>query len=220
MFQIKICGITSIEDARVSILAGADAIGLNFVEGSKRQVDINTAQQIAAVAKGHATLVGIFVNSTADDIRQISDHLGLDYVQLHGDEQAEFCSELPGRSVIKAFRYGGGGASLVAEYLSACLEGGVPEAILIDGFKPGEYGGTGEVVDWKTLAQLGDLPHGLPIVLAGGLTSANVGQAISIVRPTAVDTASGVESAAGIKDPQRVNDFVHAAKQGFALLDR
>jgi phosphoribosylanthranilate isomerase len=230
MFRVKICGITNVEDAIVAVEAGADAIGLNFYEGSPRCVKPQEAMAIAQrlpMAKVHA--VGVFVNMGPDAIELLASSLTLSGVQLHGDESPEMVAQLAKphrpahhpyrRQVIRARRMDDRGVASIAADLVACRDAGwLPAAVLVDAMTPGRYGGTGETVSWVGLADhkrwLGDVP----LILAGGLTPDNVAEAIRIVRPAAVDVASGVESAPGKKDPAKVRDFVANALGAFEAL--
>lgn len=219
MFQIKICGITRVCDAVAAADAGADAIGLNFFAGSSRNVSPLDALSIVEAVAGRALAVGVFVNSPAEEIAQIADQLKLDAVQLHGDEPASILRALPQRRVIKAFRVGSDGLAPLRAWFDDAMRGALyPEAVLIDGCRPGEYGGTGQIADWSAAAAYTRTPNMPPLVLAGGLRPENVAEAIVQVRPTAVDTAGGVETAPGIKCPNLINAFVAAARCGFNSL--
>jgi phosphoribosylanthranilate isomerase len=217
LFQIKICGITSVQGAQLSVLAGADAVGLNFYEKSKRFVELEVARRIVEVIPTRVARVGLFVNASVDSIQEIAETLQLDCIQLHGDEPPEFVSSLANRKILRAFRCARSEFNQIGDYLSECLNGGrLPEAILVDAHRQGQYGGTGEVVDWSSLVAAREQFAGVPLVLAGGLTPFNVTDAISVVSPTAVDTASGVEREPGHQDPMLLRAFVKAAKQAFS----
>jgi phosphoribosylanthranilate isomerase len=219
MFRIKICGITCVEDARMVAAAGADAIGLNFFPMSPRYVSPERAQSIVDALPSGVLRVGLFVNAPSWEVNVTFDRLRLDLIQLHGDEPPEFVPELEGRPFIRAFRFTASDLERVAGYLEACrrLEC-LPRLCLMDSFKKDQYGGTGQVADWSGLGQYPLEDWHPPMVLAGGLTPENVGQAIQAVRPQAVDTASGVESSPGHKDPERVRRFVQAAQAAFRAL--
>lgn len=192
---------------------GADAIGLNFYPGSKRFVAPEHAQAIIRNLAPSVCRVGVFVNSDADVVRRTVEQVGLDLVQLHGDEPPEFLTELAGLRIIRAFRCQ---ADLepVQEYLSSCSK--LPDAVLLDAFDPRAFGGTGTTLDWPRLAEAVTTLR-LPVILAGGLTPANVARAITEARPTAVDTASGVETEQpGRKDRQLTEAFVQSAKFAFS----
>jgi phosphoribosylanthranilate isomerase len=219
MFRIKICGVTRVDDALMVAEAGADAVGLNFYPASRRYLPRQAAEAIVAALPSHVTKVGLFVNAPAAEVAEICDRLHLDIIQLHGDEPPEYLAQLPGRPVMKAFRLGPEGLEPVAAYLHQCREAGcVPALCLVDSFKPGHYGGTGQVADWTKLETYPFNEWHPPLVLAGGLTPENVGRAIEQAGPLAVDTSSGVESSPGQKDPVLVQRFVAAAKAAFAKL--
>jgi phosphoribosylanthranilate isomerase len=216
-WRIKICGVTSPEDAQAIVAAGADAMGLNFFEGSKRYVDPDEAVQIARGLPKDFQVVGVFVNASASQIRAIAGRVPLDVVQLHGDEPPEIVSQLADMTVARAFRCGEEGLNSVVEYLDRARSlGGLPQFILLDALDPQQYGGTGRTLDWNRLETEVPRLGGVSWVLAGGLTPENVGRAIRQLQPSGVDTASGVESAPGRKDPDRVRAFVDAAREAFA----
>lgn len=233
MFRVKICGVTQIEDALTAFDAGADAIGLNFYEQSPRFVKEQKARQIAdalgrhreAFVERHFHLVGVFVNHTFKQVNYFCQRSHCP-VQLHGDDSPQHVarvkkaqlewSEPNWIQVIWARRLGEGGiATLAADLEEAARAGAKPDAVLVDAAAGSAYGGTGVALDWKSLAgyesRLGDTP----LILAGGLTPDNIAEAIRIVRPAAVDVASGVESAPGKKDPAKVRDFVANALGAF-----
>lgn len=212
MFRIKICGITTVEDALTATAAGADAIGLNFYERSPRFVSVQRAQEIVAALPPRVAKVGVFVNSLAKGVRATRERVGLSAVQLHGDENAEFLQLLAGIPVIRAFRCKEATLDGVEAYLRLCEKlGALPDGVLLDAHAPGSYGGTGQVLDWNAIQAERRKTLGLPLILAGGLTPDNVAQAIELARPDAVDTASGVESAPGKKDPALLRAFIAAA---------
>ena len=216
MFRIKICGLTDPRDAQLAESAGADAIGLNFYAKSSRYVDPERAQQIAAVVSDQILKVGVFVNSPVEEIALLARQVPLDAIQLHGDEPASFLLELPSLPIIKAFRCGEAGLAPLVEFLAACKQQGrMPTALLIDAAAPGQYGGSGQTVDWTILSSAQDQLLGLPIILAGGLKPENVAQAIQLARPHGVDVASGVEASPGVKDEKLVSLFIQNALQAF-----
>jgi phosphoribosylanthranilate isomerase len=220
MFRIKICGITTIEDAQAVVQAGADAIGLNFYSESPRVIDLDTARAIISHLPPEIVKVGLFVDSTLSEVCDTFDELGLDAIQLHGDEPATFLAKLGERPVIRAFRVAEGRLHRMTDYLAACHQlGSTPRMALADAQVPGVYGGTGSLADWKTLRAYPTQDWHPPLILAGGLTPQNVGDAISLVRPAAVDTASGVESSPRRKDAAKVGAFVRAASAAFNLLE-
>lgn len=221
MFTIKICGITTVDDARAAAAAGADAVGLNFYGESPRFLPLEQAQHVAAVVPKGVLKVGLFVNAPAEAICGAYDALGLGLIQLHGDEPPEFLAELGRRPVMRAFRVGADGLPPIAEYLRRCGELGTPPAmVLLDAHRAGQFGGTGTPADWDHIADERSLLGDVPLALAGGLTADNVAAAIFRVRPSAVDTASGVETRPGHKDAAAMQRFVAAARAAFEQLDR
>ena len=214
MFRIKICGVTTVDDARVAVQSGAETIGLNFYADSPRYVSPKLAQTLAAEIP-HST--GLFVNASAEEINSIAERVGLDWVQLHGDELPELLadirSDLP---IIRVRCLGKGGVGAIADDLEACrTRGRAPAAVLVDATVAGQYGGTGKTADWAALKNASDWLGDIPLILAGGLHAGNVAEAISVVRPAAVDTASGVESSAGVKDATKMQAFCEAAAASF-----
>ncbi len=201
--RIKICGITREQDLRVAASFGADAIGLVFYEKSPRHVSVQQAAQLAHSAPPFVTVVGLFVNPTADYVREVLAKVPLDVLQFHGEEAPQFCAQF-GRPYLKAIRVRAG-VDLVqcaSRYASA-------QGLLLDAFVEGMQGGTGESFDWALIPH--DLP--LPVILSGGLHAGNVAAAIRQVRPYAVDVSSGVEAAKGIKDAAKVAAFINEVKQ-------
>jgi len=227
MFHVKICGVTSADDARMVAAAGADAIGINFVAGSPRCVSIATAREVARALPDDVLVVGVFAGMPAAEIRRIVAEVGLDAVQLHGHlsgagvvDPPEVCGGLAPLAVIRAVRLGPDGLAAARSWLAAAAAAGhaatmaVVDAAVTAGTSAGQLGGTGATIDWSGLAVAGDL--GIPLALAGGLTPGNVAEAIAASRAVAVDTASGVEAAPGRKDPAKVRDFCRAARAALA----
>lgn len=205
--RVKICGITSVADAQYAVQAGADLIGLNFYPRSPRAVSETTAKEIRAVLPDHVLCVGVFVNATRIRIAALIESLTLDAIQFHGDEEA---TALEGWSVqtIQAVRVQqdeslSGLAELVARSQA--------DYVLLDTYRPGRYGGTGKMFAWEQAASL-PVPFLARTILAGGLTPENVAEAVRTVRPWAIDVASGVESAPGRKDVEKLHAFIHNAK--------
>jgi len=204
MVRIKICGITNLEDARLAAGLGADALGFIFYPQSPRKVEPDAARAIIAQLPPLVISVGVFVDEEAATLRELAARVGLDWLQLHGQESPEYCRNL-GRRVIKGVRIKDEASlAALADYQNAV------QAFLLDTYKKGQIGGTGETFDW-TLARQAK-KYG-PIILAGGLTPANVDQAIKIARPEAVDAASGVEAAPGKKDPEKLRNFFAAVRR-------
>ena len=217
MFQVKICGVKTAADALAAADAGADAIGLNFYSRSARFVDRRAAEEIVAALGARVCKVGVFVNSPLVELLETADALKLDLIQLHGDEPPSAMRGLAPRPVMKAFRIGPDGLAPLRNWFDEAMRAGLrPERVLLDAYQPGEFGGTGHTADWSVAAGYARTAGMPPLVLAGGLTAENVAAAIEQVRPAAVDTAGGVESAPGVKDHARVREFVAAAKSAFS----
>lgn len=215
-FRIKICGITSVEDAQLVVDAGGDALGLNFYPESKRYISDELASEIVDVVHGAISNIGLFVNESAERIAKLVDDLRLGGIQLHGDEPPEFLSTLSHSPLLRARRMDERGLAAIADDLAACRAAGrLPDAVLVDAAAPGQYGGTGQTVSWADLVDFRQTLGEVPLILAGGLTPENVAEAIRTVRPDGVDVASGVESAPGVKDPAKVRKFVEQAKMAF-----
>jgi phosphoribosylanthranilate isomerase len=196
--RVKICGITRIEDGLAAVRSGADAIGFVFDPSSPRFIDGDRAADIARALPPFVTRVGLFVDADAGFVRRMLEAVPLDLLQFHGGEAPAFCQRF-GRPYIKAIAMGEGvDIAYAAEHYTEA------SALLLDAFVPGIPGGTGERFDWERVPE--DI--GMPVVLAGGLTPQNVAQAISTVRPYAVDVSSGVEREKGIKDPARIEAFI------------
>jgi phosphoribosylanthranilate isomerase len=206
---VKICGVTSAADASAVVAAGADAVGVNFWPGSKRFTDPRQAGPWLRELAGQAYRVAVLVNPDRAALEALAAQGVVDAVQLHGDESPEFCRGLAdaamGFEVVKALR-----VRNVADIAGLGRFGAA--AVLLDTHHAGAYGGTGLTFDWALAAEAVAANPGLPVVLAGGLTPANVAQAVAEARPAAVDVAGGVESAPGVKDLAAVREFVAKAK--------
>ncbi|NOZ41131.1 MAG: phosphoribosylanthranilate isomerase [Planctomycetes bacterium] len=218
MFRIKICGVTTVDDACAAVQLGAEMIGLNFYAKSPRYVSPEQAQVIAAEIP---QTTGVFVNASAEEINGIAKSVGLDWVQLHGDEPPELLADL--RSdlpIIRVRCLDERGVGAIADDLEACrTRGREPAAYLVDATVPGQYGGTGKTADWAALKNYRDWLGEIPLILAGGLIAENVAEAIAVVRPDAVDTASGVESEPGVKDAGKMQTFCEASAAAFGKED-
>jgi phosphoribosylanthranilate isomerase len=234
VFHVKICGVTTAEDAAMVAAAGADAIGLNFVSGSPRQLGRSQARQVAAAIPAGVLRVGVFAGAAAAEMLQIARDLRLDAVQLHGHlggpqepvDPPERCGQLAGLAVIRAVRLDtscpdADGLTAARTWLAAAAAAGhTPAMVIVDaavsrGTAAGQLGGTGELVDWAALARAGSLT--VPMAVAGGLTPENVAEAIRVTGLSAVDTASGVESSPGRKEPRKVRAFVAAARLAMGM---
>ncbi|WP_420632152.1 phosphoribosylanthranilate isomerase [Candidatus Leptofilum sp.] len=222
MMKVKICGITNLADAETAVTAGADYLGFIFYLPSKRSVDINTAKAIVQTlraAPNCPVLVGVFVNETGEHTAEILDEVGLDLAQLSGEEVpflvGDEQSPIYGRCY-KALRPTSlAEAKADAEWYSVTsnrlsVNSNQSPSLLIETYHPTLRGGTGETGNWEMSAQLAQSNPGL--MLAGGLNAENVAEAVRLVRPFAVDVASGVEAYPGKKDPTLVRAFIHNAK--------
>jgi len=202
MVKVKICGITNVEDALMAVELGADAIGFVFYSKSPRCVDKETAREIIKSLPPFVSKVGVFVDEKEDVVREIRDYCGLTLLQFHGNESSEYCARFC--NVIKAFRVKDKSSLLqVREYEPYV------SAVLFDTYKEGIAGGTGDVFD---LGVFRGVSFGKPVVLSGGMDVSNVGSAVMSVGPYAVDCSSGVESAFGRKDHEKMKRFIEVAK--------
>lgn len=232
LFHVKICGVTAPADAALATAAGADAIGLNFVPGSPRRIDVAAARAVVAAVPAGVLVVGVFAGAPADEVAATARAAGLGAVQLHGHlfgagpgvDSPAACAAvraaLEGMPVIRAVRLGPDGLTEARRWLAAATAAGArPDVVIVDaavapGAAAGSLGGTGARVDWGALAA--EPPLGLPWALAGGLEPGNVVEAIRASGAAAVDVASGVESAPGRKDPDKLRAFVTAARAALA----
>ncbi len=198
MVKIKICGFTNAENAQQAALAGIDAIGLNFYAKSPRHIDIDSAREIVAALPPFVNKVGLFVNANPSLIDEVLCEVALDTLQFHGDESPSDCAqyEMP---FIKAIR-----VSPELDLIKTANEYSQASALLLDTYQPDVYGGSGKSFDWS----LANIELDLPIILAGGLTPDNVSVAINTAQPYAVDVSSGVESAKGLKDIDKIRAFI------------
>ena len=205
MTLVKICGITNLEDALASVECGADMIGLNFFEKSARYVSPTLAREIATESAKMVKRVGVFVNASIEHILEICSNVGLDAIQLHGDETVEYEAVLRSRTDLETIK-----AVRVGEHFDVHELVNFDSTILLDAYSDGEYGGTGEVFDWEVASQVWTIVPSM--ILAGGLNPDNVADAIRTVRPYAVDVASGVESSPGKKNLKKLEAFIRNAK--------
>ncbi len=201
--RIKICGLTQVDDALAAVAAGTDAIGLVFYVKSPRAVTIEKAREIALAVGPFVTVTGLFVDADPKEVDGVLDRVPLHLLQFHGDESAAYCESFH-RPYLKALRMKPdlNLDSVINQYSSAV-------GILLDAYRPGVPGGTGETFDWGRVPQSSS--H--PIVLAGGLNPNNVADAIKSTRIYGVDVSGGVESAPGIKDPEKIQAFIQRARQ-------
>jgi phosphoribosylanthranilate isomerase len=203
MTQIKICGITSKEDALCAADCGADALGFIFYEPSPRYIALADALKIIKILPAHIAVVGVFVNAAAQNIKQISGLCGLDFIQLHGDESIEYCSAFAPETIIKAIHLRSEDDVLNAFRYDAA-------AILVDSRDAGLYGGTGKTANWDLALRIKSRK---PLILSGGLNEDNVGEALERVAPAALDINSGVEMKPGKKDHRKLVKIFDVIRQ-------
>jgi phosphoribosylanthranilate isomerase len=200
--KVKVCGIKSFEDATLAVEAGADALGFILYPGSRRYCCAEAVRSIVRRLPPFIVTVGVFVNvPAAEELDQTAREAGIGILQLHGDEPPEFCRALGSWPLIKTFFPATGSAGLYEKY--------DVRAYLLDSRAGQSYGGTGKTFDWGLA---GEVPRSRPVILAGGLHSGNVSEAIKTIRPYAVDVCSGVESAPGKKDPGKLRDFFNEVR--------
>jgi len=203
LVKVKICGITNLEDALSSIEAGCDALGFVFYKKSSRYISPVQALEIIKKLPDRVVKIGIFANAKEGTIKRIAKFCKLDMLQFHGNESPSFCSRFKKYKIIKAFR--------IKDKLDyAKIMKYRPFAYLFDTFVPSTMGGTGEKFDWKLIRHLNHIEQ--PVFLSGGLTCANVRQAIRTVRPSWVDVSSSVEYVPGRKHHKKVKKFIKAVK--------
>lgn len=196
--RVKICGLTSVDDALVVANSGADAIGLVFYEPSPRFVEIDKAAKIAQALPPFVTKTALFVNPDKNYVEEVLAKVNVDLIQFHGDETADFCEQF-NRPYIKAIRMQ---ESTELEQLAQTFSRS--SGLLLDAYVPGIPGGTGEQFNWSWIPQ----EFALPIILAGGLVADNVKQAIQTAQPWAVDVSGGVEASKGVKSPEKIKQFM------------
>ena len=203
MVKVKICGITNVEDAVAAVEAGADYLGFIFFPPSPRNVKLDTVREIFKNLPKGVKNVAVTVNAEVDFLKKLLEE-GFDLLQLHGDENPSILKDLPKERVIKVFR-------VRDSFNEENLKGweGI-YAYLLDTYKKGTYGGTGETFNWDIARRL--VEKGLKIFLSGGLKPENVARAVEIVKPYAVDVSSGVEAYPGKKDLKKVEEFIKKAK--------
>lgn len=217
MTWVKICGITNLEDALVAVDAGADALGFVFYDKSPRKVDVETVREITAKLPDSVEKVGVFVDQSVEEVRETAEHARLTAAQLHGDRLTEevWSNPRPANDWL-------GVSKMIPAVPAGLLDDGIlisPQArdnmfaLLIDAPKNGLPGGTGEKFDWqKARGSVESLGFMVPVVVAGGLKSDNVSEALSLFHPFGVDVSSGVEAKPGKKDPDKVRAFVQAVR--------
>ena len=206
MTRIKICGITSLDDALAASRFGADALGFNFYRKSPRYISPTDAGKITDELGNEISKVGVFVDAAPDEIANAAEAAGLDAVQLHGDEAPETVAELRRRTgsiLIKAFRVDAGfEPNIVRDFET--------DFVLLDGFSAAEFGGSGSAFDWDIAIKVREM--GVKLYLAGGLGPQNVADAVQRVRPFGVDACSGLESSKGKKDHSKMKQFIDSVR--------
>jgi phosphoribosylanthranilate isomerase len=200
--RIKVCGITQRSDAQAAVAAGVDALGLVFYAGSARAVSIGQAQEVASGVPPLVTLVALFVDAEEALVREVCEQLPIGLLQFHGAETDRWCGQF-GKPWMKAIR-----VAADTDVQGTMRQWPGADAILLDTYRKGSPGGTGERFDWDLVP----LNPGAPLVLAGGLNEGNVSAAIRQCKPFAVDVSGGVESAPGIKDHRKIEQFIAAVK--------
>lgn len=195
--RVKICGITRRQDAEFAVKSGADALGLVFFEPSPRAVTIEQAAAITAQLAPFVSVVGLFVNAMTETVRQTIEQVPLSLLQFHGDESAEFCEQF-NMPYIKAIRM-----QSAADLIQASKDFASASALLLDSYQQGVPGGTGQTFDWSMITAVNK-----PLILAGGLTTENVAEAIRQVSPYAVDVSGGVEESKGLKSNNKISAFM------------
>lgn len=200
--RVKICGITSIQDAQNVCNSGADSIGLVFYEKSPRNVSISQAKVICDSLPPFVTCVALFLDPTAEFVNSVLDEVNIDLLQFHGVETAEFCNSFS-RPYMKAI--GMKGISSEDEFTKATEQYTHAKGFLVDSHATGKAGGTGETFDWKNVPQQQEKP----IILAGGLNPENIADAVKKLNIYGIDLSSGVESQPGIKDPEKIKKLMN-----------
>lgn len=200
--RVKVCGITRVEDALAAARVGVDAVGFVFYPPSPRYVAPERARDITATLPPFVSTVGLFVDADAATVAATLQAIRLDYLQFHGAESPEFCAQF-GVPFLKAVRVKPG-----VDLLQYAITFSAAKALLLDAFVAGMHGGTGQGFDWQLI------PSNMPIsvILSGGLAPGNIAQAVRTVRPWAVDVSSGVEAAKGIKDANKIEQFMRGVR--------
>jgi len=206
MTKVKICGITNLEDALLSVKFGTDALGFNFYEISSRYIAPEKAREITKELPAQVLKVGVFVNESLNKIIEVAATAKLDAIQLHGEETPEFSRELKAKTnleIIKAFR-------VSPEFKPENVLQYKVDAVLLDAYSANEHGGTGETFDWEIARKVREIfPK---MYLAGGLSAENISEAILAVKPFAVDACSSIEKAKGVKNYAKVKNFIFQVK--------
>lgn len=197
--RVKICGLTRTQDVTTAIESGADALGFVFYPPSPRAVTVSQAKPLIQVIPAFVSVTALFVNPTAEEVQSVIDSVRIDLLQFHGDEDDGFCRQF-NKPYIKAIR-----VRQASDMVEACVRFPGALSLLLDSYKPGVPGGTGETFNWSLIPK--DLSKS--IILAGGLTPRNVSTAIAEIAPYAVDVSGGVETSKGIKDASKIEAFMY-----------
>ena len=200
--RVKVCGITRVEDGLAAARVGVDAVGFVFYPGSPRYVAPERARDIAAMLPPFVSTVGLFVDADAATVAATLRAIRLDYLQFHGAESPEFCAQFD-VPFLKAVRVKPG-----VDLLQYAITFSAAKALLLDAFVAGMHGGTGQGFDW----QLIPLNMPIPVILSGGLAPGNIAEAVRTVRPWAVDVSSGVEAKKGVKDAEKIEQFMRGVR--------
>ncbi len=214
--RIKICGLTREQDIDAAVAAGVDAIGFVFYAKSKRCLTPMRAAQLRRMVPAFVDVVALFVNPEEAEVRAVLDQVKPELLQFHGDETPQDCARY-GHRFLRAFRAGAPGLETAEALASTCRAYGEAAGWLFDSYSAG-YGGSGHSFNYSLLDEVRADPVSRPLILSGGLTAENVGQAVQSVRPWAVDVSSGVELEQGIKSSDRISFFVAAAQAADAKL--
>jgi phosphoribosylanthranilate isomerase len=202
--KVKICGVTNIKDAINASWCGADLLGFVFFKKSRRYIDPRKAKKIIEILPPFILKVGLFVNEKVSRVMKVAAYCGLDFVQLHGDEDIGYLRKLKGLRLIKAIRIKNKAGLRNLDDLPC-------ELILLDSYSAEKFGGTGRSFDWSLVKEIKKIKK--PYVISGGLKPCNVGRAVEIFSPYAVDVSSGVEKSPGKKDKNLMKEFVKNAKK-------
>jgi phosphoribosylanthranilate isomerase len=208
MTRVKVCGITSLGDAKLAADAGAWAIGMIFTDESPRRVQVDAAVEIGAAMRRRVEVVGVFLNAPLDEVVELADLCSLTALQLHGDEGPTYCGEAGRRTGCKVIKAARVRDRASVQALRAFRVG--IDYHLLDAYAEDAAGGTGRTFSWDLAKERGAGP---PLILSGGITPDNVGEAIAAVRPFGVDSASGTEASPGVKDPAKVTALIEAVQQ-------
>lgn len=214
--RIKICGLTREQDIDAAVAAGVDAIGFVFYAKSKRCLTPMRAAQLRRMVPAFVDVVALFVNPDEAEVQAVLDQVGPELLQFHGDETPQDCARY-GHRFLRAFRAGAPGLETAENLASTCRAYGEAAGWLFDSYSAG-YGGSGHGFDYALLDEVRADPMSRPLILSGGLNAENVGEAVQLIRPWAVDVSSGVEVEQGIKSSDRISVFVAAVQAADAKL--